>query len=64
MQQQGCCSCIGTAYLDLRLAKCGLSWADRGWVGFLRQTIFEPGEPQCAMPAAFLLRVHAISHHR
>jgi hypothetical protein len=30
MQQQGFCSCIGTALLDLRLAICGLSSAKPG----------------------------------
>jgi hypothetical protein len=44
---------LGTAYFDLRLARCGLSSLNRGWVGFHKQTIFEPGQPQRAMPAAF-----------
>jgi hypothetical protein len=44
---------LGTAHFDLRLARCGLSSLNRGWVGFHKQTIFEPGQPQRAMPAAF-----------
>jgi hypothetical protein len=30
-----------------------LALLSRGWVGFHKQSIFEPGEPQRAMPAAF-----------
>jgi hypothetical protein len=46
---------VGTAHLDLRLTIRGLSSLNRGWVGFHKQSIFEPGQPQCAMPAAFFL---------
>jgi hypothetical protein len=38
----------GTAHFNLRQALCGLSSANRGWVGFLKHSIFEPGEPQSA----------------
>jgi hypothetical protein len=31
------------------------NFAYRGWGRFFRQSIFEPGEPQCAMPAALLM---------
>jgi hypothetical protein len=33
-----------------------LSSAHRGWVGFLTQSIFEPGEPQRVNACGFLLR--------
>jgi hypothetical protein len=46
MQQQDFCSCIASAFSGLRRAKFGLSSANRGWVGFTTQSIFEPGEPQ------------------
>jgi hypothetical protein len=44
---------LGTAHLDLRLAMCGFSSLNRGWVGFHKQSIFEPGEPQCVNACGF-----------
>lgn len=38
----------GTAHFNLRQVQRGLSFANRGWVGFLKHSIFEPGEPQRA----------------
>jgi hypothetical protein len=40
--QQDVCSRIGTTLFDLRLAICGLSSANRGWVGFLNNHFSNP----------------------
>jgi hypothetical protein len=43
--------------LDLRLAIYGFSFPHRGWVGILKHSIFEPGEPQCVNACGFLRRL-------
>jgi hypothetical protein len=48
---------FGTAHFSLRQGLRGLSSANRGWVGFLKHSIFEPGEPQSAKLCGFLLPV-------
>jgi hypothetical protein len=52
-------SALGTAHLDLRLATPGLSFADRARQVFHKQSIFEPGEPQCVNACGFFATTSA-----
>ena len=45
-EQLNFCSFFGTAHCDLRPAPLSPSANHRGWVGFHKQSIFEPGRPQ------------------
>jgi hypothetical protein len=51
-QQRNFCSFNGTSHFHLRQALCVFSFADRGWAVH-KQSIFEPGEPQCANACGF-----------
>jgi hypothetical protein len=58
MQQQNFCSCIGTALLDLRLAICDLSSANRGWVGFISSQFSNPASRSAQSLRLFIFNTH------
>lgn len=47
----------GTAHFNLHQAVFGLSSANRGWVGFLKHSIFEPGDRRARMLCGFFSAV-------